>query len=407
MNLRPHQQKASNILTEENVGIVSFSTGGGKTLVGIVDALREFNKEEPQTICVVASRKLLTVQLSYEYLEYIQNVKVMHVHSQVDKFPHYRTTDPDNIKEWVDIHKDNHKIIFCIYNSLRRIIESGIKINTYVMDEAHNTVRPSIHEYVKLAKASSDRCFFYTATLKHSINLKKPGMNNKEVYGRVISHASAPELVKGGYILKPRVILQEFDYEYESSEERDKTNLLQAIDNYGVNKLLVSVKSTKAMMQMLTKTDFEQQLKDRGYSLMHITSLYGASINGSTVPRDRFFRKLNEWGKENDKKFVVLNYSILAEGINVSCLDAVYFMRSMDMVNMLQTVGRTLRIHPEDIKAMESGRIVPGDTDKYLKPDGLVICPVYNKATEKLSSHIQSVIEKVFECGEIAIQVVK
>lgn len=406
MNLRPHQQRAVDVLEEKNVGIVSFSTGGGKTLVGIKDALREFQKEEPQTICVVASRKLLTCQLSHEYLQHINNVQVMHVHSQIDRFIHYRTTNPNSIHEWYEIHKDKHKIIFCIYNSLRRIIESGIKINTYVMDEAHNTVRPSIYEYVKIAKESSDRCFFYTATLKHNYN-NKPGMNDREVYGDVISHASAPELIQGGYILKPQIILQEYEYDTELPEQRDRAHLLHALDNYGVKKMLVSVKSTKAMMQMLTETDFQQELQNRGYSLMHITSLYGAHIDGSSVPREKFFRKLNEWGKDDDKKFVVLNYSILGEGINVSCLDAVYFMRSMDLVNMLQTIGRTLRIHPQDAAAMSNGELTPGDTANYLKPDGLVICPVYNKTTEKLSAQVRTVLDRVFDSGEIAIQVTK
>jgi predicted helicase len=404
---RPHQQQALISVDENDTGIISFSTGGGKTLVGIMDTMKEFNKEEPQTVCVVASRKLLTCQLSHEYLEHIKNAQVMHVHSQVDRFIHYRTTNPEKIKEWVDIHKNKHKIIFCIYNSLRRIIESGIKVNTYVMDEAHNTVKPSVHEYVKLAKESADRCYFYTATLKHSASKSKPGMNNTEIYGDVIAHASAPELISGGYILRPRILLQESDNVTNNPAERDKSNLIKAIDEYGVNKILVSVKSTRSMMDMLTNTKFIEELDNRGYSLMHITSMYGAHIDGHSVPRDKFFRKLNEWGKEDSKKFVVLNYSILGEGINVSCLDAVYFLRCMDLVSMLQTIGRTLRIHPDDALAMNSGRLQPGDTGSYLKPNGLVICPVFSKATEKLSAQIQSTIDAVFNHGQLAIQIIK
>jgi superfamily II DNA or RNA helicase len=404
---RPHQQHALVAVDENNEGSISFSTGGGKTLVGIMDTMKEFRKEQPQTICVVASRKLLTCQLSHEYLEHIKNAQVMHVHSQVDRFVHYRTTNPEKIKEWTEIHKDKHKIIFCIYNSLRRIIESGIKVNTYVMDEAHNTVKPSIYEYVKQARESSDRCYFYTATLKHSASKSKPGMNNTEIYGDVIAHASAPELVSGGYILRPKVVLQEFDTVSDNPAERDNSNLIRAIDEYGINKILVSVKSTKSMMEMLTTTSFIEDLKNRGYSIMHITSLYGAHIDGHSVPRDKFFRKLNDWGKDDSKKFVVLNYSILGEGINVSCLDAVYFMRSMDMVNMLQTIGRTLRIHPDDALAMNSGRLDPGDTGSYLKPEGLVICPVYSKTTEKLSAQIQSIVDAVFDHGQLAIQIIK
>jgi hypothetical protein len=48
------------------------------------------------------------------------------------------------------------------------------------------------------------------------------------------------------------------------------------------------------------------------------------------VDRETFFDTLNEWGKDSDKKFVVLHHSILSEGINVHGLEAVLFMRSMD-----------------------------------------------------------------------------
>jgi predicted helicase len=98
-----------------------------------------------------------------------------------------------------------------------------------------------------------------------------------------------------------------------------------------------------------------------------------------------------------------MNYSILGEGINISCLDAVCFMRTMDTVSMLQNIGRTLRLHPSDVAGMQNGTVIPGNLSTYLKPEGLVICPVYNKNTDLASRNVQTIVDSVFEQGELAV----
>jgi superfamily II DNA or RNA helicase len=71
IQLRPHQQTALDALIQHSKGICVFPTGGGKTLVGICDALRQFETGAAKTIVVVAPRILLAEQLSAEYLEFI------------------------------------------------------------------------------------------------------------------------------------------------------------------------------------------------------------------------------------------------------------------------------------------------------------------------------------------------
>jgi len=405
MKLRPHQNQTVQDLKHHNLGIITYPTGGGKTMVGIADTLREFEKTTPQTVCVVAPRILLACQLSSEYLEHIKNARVLHVHS--GKVQHYHTTKTKNIQDWMEIHKNHHKLIFCTYNSLRRIQESNIHVNTYIMDEAHNSVKQSFHEHVKTASERADRCYFFTATPKTSAVLSKPGMNDVDVYGKIISNVPAPELVNNGYILRPRVVAKYLESAIDNVAERDCNHILEILDQENVNKMLIAVKSTRAMMAMLSETSFEEELKERGYSLLHITSQYGAYIDGKPVNREKFFRTLNTWGKMDSKKFVVMNHSILGEGINVSCLDAVCFMRSMDTVSMLQNIGRTLRLHPDDAAGMRNGTVIPGDLSTYLKPEGLVICPVYDKNTDVASRNVQSIVDTVFDRGELAVAEIK
>ena len=68
MQLRPHQQRALDAFVSHTKGQVIIPTGGGKTLVAIKDAQRQF-EEGNNTIVVVAPRILLAHQLCAEFLE--------------------------------------------------------------------------------------------------------------------------------------------------------------------------------------------------------------------------------------------------------------------------------------------------------------------------------------------------
>jgi len=60
MKLRPHQQRALDALSINAFGQIIVPTGGGKTLVMILDALRRFQESTtPLTILVCAPRILL------------------------------------------------------------------------------------------------------------------------------------------------------------------------------------------------------------------------------------------------------------------------------------------------------------------------------------------------------------
>ena len=205
IQLRPHQQRALNALAKYLKGQVVMPTASGKTNVAIFDALREFEKDTPQTIVVVAPRIMLANQLSSEFLEHIENVAVLHVHS--GETHHNVTTKPFEIQWWDSMvsgafnpDAPKHKLIFTTYNSLQRIVESDIRVDTIYFDEAHNSVQRHFFSATKHFSFAADRCYFFTATPKHSATIAKPGMNDAAVYGQVICNISAPELVTGGFI---------------------------------------------------------------------------------------------------------------------------------------------------------------------------------------------------------------
>ena len=264
-----------------------------------------------------------------------------------------------------------------------------VDVDTIYFDEAHNSVQknffPATEHFSHLAK----RCYFFTATPKHSRSPVKAGMNWPE-YGQVICQVPAPELVKEGYILPPKVEVYQSRilHKDELVADRDCEQMIDSIDNLSKKKVLICAKSTKQIIALLSQTDFIQKLADRGYSWMTITSKTGAIIDGEKVDREEFFNTLNTWGRDTTKKFVVLHHSILSEGINVNGLEAVLFLRSMDYIGISQTIGRVIRL---------------GDATKTF---GLVCIPVYSKVGITTARKVEAVVDTVFNKGEPAISIV-
>ena len=391
ITLRPHQQDALEAMQKYNKGQVIIPTGGGKTICMIEDAKKQLESHTSKTIVVVAPRILLANQLCSEFLELItqKNVNVLHVHS--GETHHVSTTKVHAIQCHHGVCKAvnacEHELIFTTYHSLHKLQEAGITVDTIYFDEAHNSVQRNFFPATEHFSADADRCYFFTATPKHSLTIFKPGMNDGAVYGQVICNVPAPKLVEEGYILPPKVVVKELPRgEYQQS---DSQNLLDTIDENSLSKILIAARSTKQIVRLIGQSDFSQQMSERGYSVMYITSKTGAVIDGKKVNRDVFFATLNSWGRTPDKKFVLLHHSILSEGINVKGLEAVLFMRNMDYIGISQSIGRVIRL---------------GGSEKTF---GLVCVPVFDKVGIGTAKSVQAVVDTVFQQGEPAISVVR
>ena len=382
IQLRPHQWDIL-LSMKKDKGKVIAPTGSGKTMCMIKDAQRymfNLGNKGRKTIVIVAPRILLAEQLSSEFLEVIDNVKVLHVHS--GETTHFSTTNSDTIKQWVrDNHRDN-KLIFTTYHSLNRLQSAEIDVDTIYFDEAHNSVSRNFFPAVEYYSEEANRCYYFTATPKHSLTPFKAGMNDEDVYGEVIADIPAPKLVDKGYILPPKVIIKEIDVQDEIVNE--PKHIVDTIDDIEVDKILICARSTKQIVS-LASNKFADEIAFRGYSLMYITSKTGAFVDGEKVTREEFFNVLHSWGQDSDKKFIVLHHSILSEGMNVRGLEAALFLRNMDVIGLSQTIGRVIRT---------------GDVNKT---HGLVVVPCYDKVGISTSKRLNNVVETVFEKGKPAI----
>ena len=386
IKLRSHQATTLNRMSHHKKGQVIVPTGGGKTMCMIEDVKREIEQADyRRTFVVVAPRILLAQQLCEEFLEQITGVNVLHVHS--GETHHTSTTKPEKIKTFCIYPLHLHTIIFTTYHSLHRIQEADIDVDTIYFDEAHNSTAKNFFPSVEHYSAEAKRCYFFTATPKHSLTISKPGMNDCYVYGKVIVNIPAPKLVKEGYILPPKMLVKTINVAEEDVNECQ--HIMDTIDEISVKKVLICARSTKQIIKLIDQTNFTQELASRDYSCMYITAKTGAYIDGKKVNRDTFFDTLNTWGKDATKRFVVLHHSILSEGINVKGLEAAVFLRNMDIIGLSQTIGRVIRT---------------GDNDKKY---GLVVVPTWDKVGISTSKRLSGVVDTVFNRGEVAISKVR
>lgn len=367
----------------------------------------QFQDETPKTIVVVSPRILLSEQLCHEFLEHINNVDIMHVHS--GKVDHFRSTSPRIIRAWNTV-VGGHKLIFTTYQSLSRLVESNISIDTVLFDEAHNSVRKDFFVSTEKLSKTVNHCYFFTATPKHSTAYDKPGMNNVEVYGQVICNVPAPELVQNGFIVSPmiQVNVRDMIRHKDFAAEYDCMTLLDTILNEDhMEKVLVAAPNTKVLIRMLAETDFLKEVKSAGYEVLWITSKYGAFVNQDKVSRETFFQTLTEWGKDSNKKFILIHYNILSEGINCPGLTSCILMRDMDPIAVAQTIGRVIRLHPDDSRRLSDGSLAPGQFNDYVKSHGFIHVPVYSNTGKSTASKVQSVSDTIFLRGEPAVSYIK
>ena len=209
-------------------------------------------------------------------------------------------------------------------------------------------------------------------------------MNNEYVYGKVLEQVPAPELVNKGYILPPKVVIKKLEMirDRKANCDDDADNILKVIDDQNVSKVLICARRTVQITNMVSDSKLTTELYARGYNWMYITAKTGAVINGIKVSRDDFFTTLNTWGKEDDRKFIVMHHSILSEGVNVSGLEAALLLRNMDFITISQTIGRVIR---------------KGNEQKQF---GIVCVPVYDKVGISTSKSVNAVVNTVFNQGE-------
>ena len=404
ITLRPHQQRSLTAMQSARKGQVIVPTGGGKTIIMIQHAL-DLLAESARTIVVVAPRILLANQLCEEFMQFVDTKSVHVCHAHSGETVHFSSTKPAMIQLFANTARAAGEscIIFTTYHSLPKVVDAGIDIDCAYFDEAHNSVAKQFFIGTAATSYLANRTYFFTATPRISRRHDR-SMNNTEVYGSVICNVPAPELIEQGHILRPTIV------PFETEKTRNKVtahdvdadtvrDIVDNLDEQSASKILVAVPSSRVLGNMISKTTLLHDLSERGYSVMHVTSKFGAIIDGQKVSRETFFNTLTQWGMEKGRKFIVFHYSILSEGINVPGLTHCILLRNLNVVEMAQTIGRVIRLDKDDAARLQSGDLKPQQWGFYNKPTGFVTVPVHKTYGAHVIKRLQNVVECIFVKG--------
>ena len=402
IHLRPHQQRCFDAMQKHTCGQVIVPTGGGKTYIMIQHAL-ELLKTGHKTIVVVAPRILLANQLCEEFMQFIPQTWTHVCHAHSGETHHFSSTKADKIGLFVNTARASAEsaIVFTTYHSLHKVIDSGVPIDCIYYDEAHNGCQKNFFQSVKAVSHIADRKYYFTATprIGRGVSAER-GMTNSKVWGQTIANVSAKELIETGAILPPKVVPFETNRVRNrvNAHQVDADNLMDIMNSLegDHNKILVSAPSSKILGNMLGHTTILDYFSKEGYQVMHITSKFGAVINGKKVGREEFFNTLQEWGADDNIRFVIFHYSILSEGINVPGLTHTVLLRNLPIIEMAQTIGRVIRVHKDDRKAVADGLIPVGAFHLYKKGYGQVTMPTGYKQGNAIATRLQNVINQIF-----------
>jgi len=408
-SLFPHQLEVLDVLDKNTRGKVIIPTGTGKTWIQAWDLSKRVRKQKEFNIYVVLSpRIMLSYQLCTEYQKTMYNggidVKYLFVHSGGSKeesddmailrlhkgipYSHIiSTTSPSDIKSEIRKAKKENKslVIVSTYNSAERIVDGLGRqlIDTVYCDEAHYLVRENFHMFLK--KVKSGRIFFFTATEKHSESDEGLGMNNEEVYGKVLYYMSPREAIDKGLMLRPRMqIVRTITNDYKFGEDLDKSFSNVVFQSFrqhefaigGQNgKLLVVVRGSADMERFINSKECSNLMRS-GVQVFVVSSSeqIGNWVNGVQKKRDEFLDELKTAGSDPAKRMIVLHYDILTEGIDTVFTGVLPF-KGLGKLKFVQTYGRVARLDPEDRKRIINGDITSNDLDSMYKPYGWVIIP--------------------------------
>ena len=214
----------------------------------------------------------------------------------------------------------------------------------------------------------------WTATKKTSIGNKNLyDMNNTDIFGEVAGVYSFGEAMKNGRILECYVRLVKL-----TKEDFAILGLIPEQD-VSITYLIKAIKDHKAYCdarnlncQIIFFSDGVDCLKPYKEILERVFQEEGIYVNyvtAGTNQRDRA-KIFDEY--QNSKFGVLMNFNIIAEGIDIHSTTAVVIGRGMNDIKLVQSAGRCIRLLNEDRQAFLEGKIKVGDHDNWRKPMGCV-----------------------------------
>lgn len=436
--LYTHQKEALDAINKNSRGIIHLPTGTGKTTIiarSIINKILKNPNIEP--IVVASPRIILTHQILNdirgELLKHKINCKYISVNSgraednndyrnleDLLNFDHHlleNTTCVNDIKNaYINSKATNVPlIILAVYNSVERIVQASIPVDSIYCDEAHYLLNEQFNYITNDNIFNEANKYYFTATLRETKSDDSVGMNNKNKYGEIIYAKSPAEMIKAGIIVRPRVHIvssvKSFIISSTNPKQKDAIDphaIITAFEEHKTlcktgAKLLVICKGTEHLEGICNSKYFISYCNSHPtLSVYSVTSQFGAKVtrdlNGDgkldkdeinkSIKRTEMLKQIKALKDSEDA--IIFHIDILTEGIDVPGITAIIPLTPMSSSKMQQNLGRAERLHVIDREKLAKKKL---STDfsklnkygesiealKYVKPYCYIILPNYTE----------------------------
>lgn len=432
---RQHQSDAILATVGKKIGQICIPTGTGKSRVQQHLHLEDIlsHVDEPGVYVTAAHRLALCRQLMLGLVELAakmnipfdivfvgsdrNDVNAIYEANKLKKKTTYvtTTTNTSEVKKAVgDAHKaGRHALVVTTYHSFDRLAKIG-KINMVTYDEAHTiaTAKPergdkSFEAKIDKVKPIIQKEFFFTATRK--VSGEDAGMNNKKFYGDVLLDIKPKDMVLAGEIVPPREHLVKTS---GKGNFENPTMLIKAIQEaFNMHrkvvkgpspdlgaKLLVGMEGTPAIQHLIDSKEFLAWCFKNKIKLFAFSSLLGDFM----FDKDWKFTKESRAksvdamrAMEDEEDAILLHIDILTEGIDLPSITGVMPFRELNLIKLLQMIGRAARLLLVDRMKLYKGEIKPMDWESMKKPYAWVIFPDLDTSNERVQ-HMRETLKKVY-----------
>lgn len=343
-------------------GQLILPCGAGKTLVAMWIA----QKMQAKRILVLVPSLSLLKQIKDEWISEgldlprlcvcsQQDIDTDSISYKTDEIDSNVTTDPYLIAKFT---KNESFIIYSTYQSSdclsQGVLKSGVEFDLVICDEAHKTAGSKVGNsaFVTVhdnAKIPAFKRLYMTATpriLKIDQDRKTKDcfcMDNESIFGHEFHNMSFKQAIEKNILVDYQIVAigvsrPEIQRELERrSMSSSADSVLQIAHNYALEKFMRQYKARHAI------TFHSSVVKAKTFASNH-ASMFGVKtyhVNGKQTATERKVL-MNQF--ESDDYAVMTNARCLTEGVDIPCIDAVYFCDPKNSkIDVIQAAGRALR----------------------------------------------------------------
>lgn len=400
------------------------ATGGGKTLIEYNVVRDSFFKRGEKLVVLVAPTIALLNQHHKTFDAFgmfgVDNVSVIHFRTGIEArkakdegvVDYAQTTNSETLFNELKSRDGKNTLVFVTYASEKKLLdafrESGIITDTIVYDEFHHCCVQSIEQKEHLLTLPTSRALFFSASEKRG---RIVSSTDETLFGEKLCDVTYKQL-RDRAILVPSLQIKLIRVNAEHGRVKAiKKSLEVSAKREGFDAGSVALEAAAiivARKELLSRygrcnlVTFSKTVGD--CKRIHVDAAVKDYVNGCDLQvvyagtpgddREKIFDIV-----KNSNDSVLLQHSIVKEGIDVTAFNALIFSRKMEVIGVQQALGRIVRADPEDTKKFESGELSLDDPKGWKKYYATAYVIVDDDDMADFERFVTDLYEKLAGCG--------